>query len=825
MLCRLIFLLLLGVISVVVAGRCIGAVAQWSLNAFRAEAWHEWFMPVEAVIVLAFRTKYLIALALLVSVSIGCLMTIFSRWIGLWRRRRDALKEYGMPAELPCVCLSDSPLDAHGKDLLHRESTEELLAYYMLRCLSRTQSGRIALFGEWGSGKTSVLNRAIVRIDRYESVPVVVRFDAWQCSSRKDIVFALYSNAAKQCYREGKYRVAAAFMSLAITSTPFLKIKQEDIAAFFVAAISWVFHAVIDAGSVMKKVCGDGRIHTLIVIDDVDRLPYKQVRELLYAVASTGDVPGVNYVVAADKQYLIDAFDAEAKGHGEKYWEKLFPVAVHLPGIPTSELLEFFLERVKTICDALKIKYRSQEVTSLPFVLKHLTNYRSVIRVSNEVAVQLSRMKVAASGLRPFHLGDLLELSALHLFEPVVYENLYRFKFPLLAVTYKGLPPQTFTRHELLAMLCPHLSDEIRIDDVMRFLQDHLAYIKRGDEDAYVYSAIDKVVDADLRLCSRKCFANYFDAKVGEMALFAKYKEEFELALETDEKTVFDYLIELESKHFLLTFLSDYEYTAHMMSEDAAWRLVRALIQLSDRDLECTESRGLSISNADTPYILASRLLLDCIERYPSCRVERVLDECIKRHSLNMTNTLLIMGAPDADGFGGVSWHLSKVQHRRALLFWMQEMERRVVGQRLGVFSLPNGKDLYESWGCRAFDIANDAEECDANFLVRGQRFLDIQNELVKTADGAMRILEDTQGWLDSAFCPKFFRPIGFDRLQARIGMRGIENLLGTLKTGPDSSSLPMRAIVLVLEDYLNDLSHPKGMKEQAALVKTKLVA
>lgn len=163
---RLSLIALLAFLFVVAVGWLVGNVVQWLGDFIRAEFWNESLRPVESVLALAAQSKYRIALFLLAAIGIGCVFTWASRWWGQWHRRKAAVKRYGADAKLPCVCLSDAPLGENDEDLLERGSTEELLAYYMMRCLGRTQSGRIGVFGEWGSGKTSVLNRAIARMDR-----------------------------------------------------------------------------------------------------------------------------------------------------------------------------------------------------------------------------------------------------------------------------------------------------------------------------------------------------------------------------------------------------------------------------------------------------------------------------------------------------------------------------------------------------------------------------------------------------------------------------------------------------------------------------------
>jgi len=88
---------------------------------------------------------------------------------------------------------SDKPLEDPKDDKLERETFSQRLAD-SIRAMAPSDGIVIAIYGAWGSGKSSVLNF----VERYLSqggeaqAPIVVRFNPWWFSGREDVVLQFF---------------------------------------------------------------------------------------------------------------------------------------------------------------------------------------------------------------------------------------------------------------------------------------------------------------------------------------------------------------------------------------------------------------------------------------------------------------------------------------------------------------------------------------------------------------------------------------------------------------------------------------------------------
>jgi predicted KAP-like P-loop ATPase len=82
---------------------------------------------------------------------------------------------------------TDRPIKGAAED----EFGRELFAKSLAGALSAATLGGglvVALEGEWGSGKTSVLNMVQMSLEQMEPLPLVIRFDPWLISGSESLI-------------------------------------------------------------------------------------------------------------------------------------------------------------------------------------------------------------------------------------------------------------------------------------------------------------------------------------------------------------------------------------------------------------------------------------------------------------------------------------------------------------------------------------------------------------------------------------------------------------------------------------------------------------
>lgn len=92
---------------------------------------------------------------------------------------------------------SDLPIAKLEEDELNRGSFAESLAKTLVQ-YSFPSSLTIGLYGEWGSGKTSLLNMVFENVEQIDDGVVVLRFNPWLCSDSKQLVTQFLSRWQRQ---------------------------------------------------------------------------------------------------------------------------------------------------------------------------------------------------------------------------------------------------------------------------------------------------------------------------------------------------------------------------------------------------------------------------------------------------------------------------------------------------------------------------------------------------------------------------------------------------------------------------------------------------
>lgn len=97
---------------------------------------------------------------------------------------------------------SDRPIETSREDLLGRSKFANQLARSILE-MDHHDTFTIALYGKWGSGKTSVLNMMCAEIGRRckempeTDKPIVIRFEPWNYSDQSQLIQQFFSQLSE----------------------------------------------------------------------------------------------------------------------------------------------------------------------------------------------------------------------------------------------------------------------------------------------------------------------------------------------------------------------------------------------------------------------------------------------------------------------------------------------------------------------------------------------------------------------------------------------------------------------------------------------------
>ncbi|QTT91802.1 KAP family NTPase [Pseudomonas chlororaphis] len=233
------------------------------------------------------------------------------------------------------------------KTLVHTEHNEDSTVS------SRKATGFVVgLTGEWGLGKSSVLNLLGEELKVMEHV-VVATLNPWLFKGRDELVQA-YFNSLREALGQSssekvrslrgyleRYKASIEFVGTTSAAVIDILIGNGATTVFWkkwlVKAVGMLIKpkdltAVQERKSLESKLA-EANVAVVVLIDELDRVEDEEVRAVAQLVKAVGDIKGISYLVAYDPDRVTQALGKgsspeERRKTGEGYLEKIiqFPI-------------------------------------------------------------------------------------------------------------------------------------------------------------------------------------------------------------------------------------------------------------------------------------------------------------------------------------------------------------------------------------------------------------------------------------------------------------------------------------------------------------------
>ncbi|MCH9036021.1 MAG: AAA family ATPase [Chloroflexi bacterium] len=215
---------------------------------------------------------------------------------------------------------------------------------------------KIGIFGPWGKGKTTLLNKIQQQLEKHETNVLVVPFDAWRYQHESHMVLPMLETLEESLNRKkgifqslGEVigKLAKAFAVGTTLKAGFAELSLKDSLNEHQAeakSLYYQWHSELNIA--MNAVLKQGKNARIVfLVDDLDRcLPNKAV-EVLEAIKVFLDTEGFVFVLALDKEVIVNAVEAhygkEYPISGGDYIKKLIQVEFALPTLRSEDIQEF----------------------------------------------------------------------------------------------------------------------------------------------------------------------------------------------------------------------------------------------------------------------------------------------------------------------------------------------------------------------------------------------------------------------------------------------------------------------------------------------------
>jgi len=360
-----------------------------------------------------------------------------------FRRRRsvppdDSGAAQGEPPP-PSGYLGDAPIGDTDPDLLHRKPFAHRIADTIS---SRTDPSSVVvgIYGQWGEGKTTVLNFIEQRLAQSDAI-VCVRFNPWLYQGESQLLLSFFetlASAVGQSLKTKKEEMGKWLRTLG-TALSTVSVGVGLINASPGSAIQNLGESLSSVdiqdkrGQLEALLCESGT-RIVIMIDDIDRLDDNEIATIFKLVKLAADFTHTAYILAFDQAVVTKALAkryADSEESGSSFIEKIVQVPIELPRSDESVLQTMTLQAMTRILEAAEIELADDDVNRFSLVFQrhlapHIGTPRMAKRIANaiEFAIPLLANEV--------NVADLLLVHTMSVLFPSLYRKMPAVKDALL---------------------------------------------------------------------------------------------------------------------------------------------------------------------------------------------------------------------------------------------------------------------------------------------------------------------------------------------------------------------------------------------------------
>ena len=317
----------------------------------------------------------------------------------------------------------DKPIETEKDDFLGRKRFSQHLGK-ALSDWKEKESLVIAIYGEWGSGKSSVINLANENIEKsdHENKPTIIEFNPWVFSEEDSLGEHFFNEIAKELEIRNdtdndkkiakKLKFYASLLSLApeenllaslssktllilgligisgsqivhwfnipsnwvqngllvvgllFVLLEFFKGYLAKLASFFEKKADYYSKSVSEVKREIKKELINRQKKLVIVIDDIDRLNQSEIRQIFRLIRVNADFPNTIYLLAFDRKIVEKNLEEQVGVSGKDYLNKIVQVNFDVPFAKSSKISTFLfkeLDRILSVLPESAQKYFGQD--------------------------------------------------------------------------------------------------------------------------------------------------------------------------------------------------------------------------------------------------------------------------------------------------------------------------------------------------------------------------------------------------------------------------------------------------------------------------------
>lgn len=424
---------------------------------------------------------------------------------------------------------ADSPIKTKKEDLLNRYQFASSLGKALLEW--KNEEGIvIGLYGKWGSGKSSVINLAVEYIEtetkkkKYKKPdkPIIIKFNPWNFTEQNQLINIFFSELAKAINYYDKGEDAKKVGKKLITYSKFFSVLSlvpglDPYAKIVERVFKQVGETTKDWGELQTKSLErykeelDTSIRMLgrkiiIIIDDIDRLNPKEIKQIFQLVKQNANFPNTLYLLSLDQQKAIKEIEEDTE-----FLEKIIQVSFHIPAVEDIRLRKILFAELDEILKPFPENLWDGDRWSDIFNNGYKNLFDSVRKIKRYINSLQFNINIISSEINPL---DFFVIEAIRVFFPAFYEEVGRNKGLFVGRMFLDNDKDRDGRKQQFESMFNLIEDE-EGRKIVRNLMFNLFPQVAG---VYRNQTTNEGEDwfKEKRICSEKRFGNYFYLTLSE---------------------------------------------------------------------------------------------------------------------------------------------------------------------------------------------------------------------------------------------------------------------------------------------------------------------
>ncbi|MDO9044980.1 MAG: P-loop NTPase fold protein [Methanobacteriaceae archaeon] len=485
---------------------------------------------------------------------------------------------------------NDKPITKISDDELDRFKYSKSLFDYIMS-YDGDECIVFGLEGSWGTGKTSIVNMGLEYINSSEfddkKSPKIIKFNPWRFIDQNQLLIKFFDEIILAQIEDTQTakKLFSYFNRLIVPVLTVSSILSPSRTQALLSVSKYIKEDEDEKNSLeeikenVDNLLKEKDHKLLIIIDDIDRLSDKEIRQIFQLVKLVADFPNIIYLLVYDRKVVTNALNGTQKGMGENYLEKIVQVSLKVPKMSESDIERLFFDEINELLKNVPEKKIDKDYwNSLYYagLKSFFTNIRALSLYFNALKFNFEILKDLINPI------DLLSITVIQVFIPEVYNGIKENKEVFVGIF--NTRSSSNLEKEQAKIRCDEIisrANEEFQEDLKEILL--LMFPKLSS----VYSNINYGNDwlsgwsRESRICSHNHFDIYFSLLIPEGEISSNEMETI-LGMSNNMDLLAESLLKLNEDGKIIKFLDRLENYTSILDENDIEPIVMVLMDIGD---------------------------------------------------------------------------------------------------------------------------------------------------------------------------------------------------------------------------------------------------